>query len=398
MKKGEMRRNSAVFMAVSILYGIGSSFLSEGYVQAYLMELGLSVGQIGLYGTLSSAGAMLSYAAFTFYRPKNGSYLTSVFVCALIMAIFPVIMAMASVLPGRVIWILTGIAVYQFVLGFRASGEYSAVPTLMPRALYGQLSARCGVIGSGLAALVSALSIWVMSGANAMNGYRLLFALAAGAFLLSALAVKAYRPIGNAAAAVRRTLRGRFSWRSAWLLLPHLLRGIASAGFYYFVVASLEKVTLSASGSALIVTVGVAGSMAGCFAFMRLEKQLATGRIVLLANLMCAACAVLTALNGSEAVFFALYFLYMLTANTTAYAIPAGVMYSVSDGELPFISSMRMLMMSGGTSLFLPVFSAMLGAWPAWAVMACAAGVHIAAGVLFRIQYTDRLKGVQTDG
>ena len=180
--------------------------------------------------------------------------------------------------------------------------------------------------------------------------------------------------------------------RTAWILLPHLLRGIASGGFYYFVAVSMQRVTLSASGSSLIVTIGVIGSMMGSLAFMLLEKKLRTGTITLIGNLTAGVCAVLTAFNQSPVLFFALYFSYMLFNIMSGYAIPAGVVYSVPAEELPFISSMRMLMMSVGSMVCIQLFSLMLTSCPAWTVMVISAAIYAAAGVIFRIQYTDALK------
>ena len=61
----------------------------------------------------------------------------------------------------------------------------------------------------------------------------------------------------------------------------------------------------------------------------------------------------LTALNRSPALFFLLYFTYMVTNNITANAVPTGVIYSTPMADLPFISSMRMLVMSGGLMILL---------------------------------------------
>jgi len=102
--------------------------------------------------------------------------------------------------------------------------------------------------------------------------------------------------------------------------------------------------------------------------------------------------AVSTAFNSLPVMFFVLYFGYMAFKNLVDYAIPAGVMYSTPIEELPFISSMRMLMTSGGVTIFIPLFSNMLTAVPAWCVMLAGSMVFAAGGVIFKLQYTDALK------
>lgn len=386
--------NETVFLIVSVLYGLGTSFLSEGYIQAYLMDLGMNVQQIGLFGTLGNAGALASYALFSLYKPKNGNYMTPMFIMALWLAALPVMLALVSLVPQLAVVILLMSALHSFAQGFRASCDYCVVPTIMARARYGNLSGKCGMIGSGLAALVSAVSASILSGADAMTGYMTIFLAAACALIISAAAIRFYKPTAPAEDAAKKEKgKGKLlSARSAWILLPHLLRGIATGGFYYFVVVSMQKVTLPVSGSSLIVTIGVVGAMMGCLAFMFLEKRMKTGTITLIGNLIAGLCAVLTAFNVSPVMFFVLYFGYMMFNNVSAYAIPAGVVYSVPAVELPFISSMRMLMMSCGSTVCIQLFSLLMTVWPAWTVMVISAAVYAAAGVIFRIQYTDALK------
>ena len=51
-----------------------------------------------------------------------------------------------------------------------------------------------------------------------------------------------------------------------------------------------------------------------------------------------------------------------------------------------------LLMTSGGVTIFIPLFSNMLTAVPAWCVMLAGSLVFAAGGVIFKLQYTDALK------
>ncbi len=385
--------NEGFYLIVCVFYGLGTNFLAEGYVQAYLMELNMDVRQIGLYGTVGYVASLAAYLLFNFFKPKGGSYLKPMFFAALCLILFPLMLLLAGIAPRLVLMTIAGNAIYQFMLGFRASCDYSVVPTLFPRSHYGALSSKCGMIGSGLAALVSIITASLVSGGNALSGYMTIFIAAAASMAISAFAMKGYKP-HNDGDLVRRMEHNssRLTWKTIWILMPHLLRGIANGGFYYFVVVSLEKVALTPTLSSLIVTVGVLGAMAGCFAFMKLEKRLTTGWITLIGCVLCGLCAVLTALNSLPLLFFVLYFGYMAFKNMVDYAIPAGVMYSTPVEQLPFISSMRMLMTSGGVTVFIQVFSHMLAVAASWTVMLISAAVFAAAGLIFKIQYTDALK------
>ncbi len=385
--------NEGFYLIVCVFYGLGANFLAEGYVQAYLMELNMDVQQIGLYGTVGYIASLAAYLLFNFFKPKDGSYLKPMFFAALCLILFPLMLILSGIMPQLVLLTIAGNAIYQFMIGFRASCDYSVVPTLFPRSHYGSLSSKCGMIGSGLAAVVSMLTASLVSGGNALNGYMTIFIAAAASMAISALAMKGYKPHNDSNLVKRMEHKGGgFTWKTAWMLLPHLLRGIANGGFYYFVVVSLEKVSLTPTLSSLIVTVGVLGAMAGCFGFMKLEKRLTTGWITLIGCSLCGLCALLTSLNSLPVLFFLLYFGYMAFKNMVDYAIPAGVMYSTPIEQLPFISSMRMLMTSGGVTVFIQVFSHMLIAVPSWTVMLISAAVFAAAGLIFKLQYTDALK------
>ena len=396
-----IRKNIRLFFIVSVTYTLGCSLVGEGYVQSFLMRLGLSDMDIGVYGTCVQLAALLGYGLFLFFHPKRrAGYVRAIFFLGLGGAALPAALIGAGGF-GLPAWILfAGAAVFNLAMAMRAACEYCAVPMLYPRDRYGRISAKCGMAGSGLAALVSAVGASLVSGSDPMRQYLTLFALALFTLTASALIAWGYTPLPEldgeeekAAPRARSALR-----RLIYLLLPHLLRGVAAAFFYYFVPVSLRKVTLSPFGQTLLVTVGVASTMAACWAFMKLQDRFRTGRLILWSNIATALFATATCLNASEPGFFLLYALYMFAFNVTAYAVPVGVLYSTPSAELPRISSLRLLIMSGAScAMYTPVAS-LLSAAPAWAVMAAGGLVHILSGALFCRQYTDALKNPEARG
>ena len=387
-------RNQTAFSLSELGCSFAGCFMSESYVQAYLLMLGLSVGQISLYGTVSYAAALLSYVAFWLYRPRSGSYFGLFNASSYPMLLLPLVLCLAPGIPGRFLLILLAVFIYQICCGFRSASLFSIVPTLFPRRYYGRLLARCSTIGCALGALISIVNALFVK-QQSMAGYGLLFAVSACLYLAAALSIRLMRPTAPEEEEARPDhpgLRASLTPGNLRLLVPHLLRGVAAGGYYYFVVASFHRLTLPASLQPLMVAVGVCGSVFGVFLFGRLDRHLRTGDQIFFANVLCALCGVLTALNSSPVLFFALYFSYMTTNNLTANAVPAGVIYSTPMGDLPFISSMRMLVMSGASCIMIPVWGRLLNAIPVWLVMLFCAGVHIATGAIFRAQYRDPLK------
>ena len=388
------RDNRTIFFWNEFFYTFGANFMTESYVQAYLLLLGLTDGQISLYGTFSYAAAFLSYAAFILYKPANDSYFGMFRVSSLLITVLPAALFIAPVLSAPLYLLLAAVFLYQFCIGLRASSDYSVVPDLFSRKYYGKLMSRCGIAGSAMGALVSVLNATLFKGAG-INSGRILFFTAVVLYLTGAVCVRFLKPIPHEKqekAARSVSLASHFTLRNLYLLLPHLLRGVTNAGFYYYVIVSFSRFELPAQLQPLMVTVGIAGSACGCFVFGRMDKRIKTGKQILIANAVTAACALATAANGSAVLFFLFYFLYMLSTNVANYAIPTGVMYLISKEELPFISSARMLAYSGASFALIPVWGSVLNGLPALWVMGICAAIHVAAGVIFNVQLKDPLR------
>ena len=388
------RRNQRAFFLNELGTSFAGCFLSESYVQAYLLLLGLSVGQISLYGSVSYGAALISYVTFWLFKPVDGSYFAMYSLSSFPLLMLPLALCLVPGLSWRFPLILVAVFIYQFCGGLRSASMFTVVPTLFPRRHYGPLLAKCSTIGCSLGALISITNALFVK-EQSMTSDSLLFALSACLYLAAALFIRLMRPGAPEDEETRLRhagLRASLTPQNLWLLTPHLLRGIAMGGYYYFVVASFSRLTLPAALQPLMVATGVCGSVFGVFMFGRLDQRLKTGDQIFIANILCALCGVLSALNRSPALFFVLYFAYMSTNNLTANAVPAGVIYSTPMESLPFISSMRMLVLSSASCLTIPAWGWLLNALPAWSVMLLCAGVHIATGAIFRLQYRDPLK------
>jgi len=390
-----IQRNILISYISTIAYTLGGSFLNESYIQAYLLQIGMDTMSIGIYGTFSQVAALLGYVLFLIYRPKNRTrYVRNIMIYGLLGCIMPLALIGSAYVRFASLLLYAGVSVYQITMAMKSVCEFSAMPMLYPRERYGRISAKCGMIGSALAAVLSAVSAPFISDGSSLMQYLIFFALAFFGLLASALSAKAYTPMESLLTEEETvSKRERIAIPEMLkILFPHFLRGVATACFYYFVAVSFSSVTLSAIGQSIFITVGVLSTMAACGVFMKLQDRFRTGPIILVSNIIAAASVILTCLNTSEIGFFALYVIYTLTINITAYAIPAGVMYCTPADKLPFISSTRLLVMSGATSLLLTPIAGLLDVFSAWQVMAAGGAIHILSGVIFAVQYTDKLK------
>ncbi len=395
-QSSSVKRNILIFYLSSVSYTLASGLLSEGYVQSFLLRLGLDTMGIGLYGTFSQLSALLGYALFLLWHPRRReTYVRSIFFFGLWTVCLPLSLIGSGRWRFPVFLIYAGTVAYQLGIALKFSCEYSATPMLFPRERYGGISARCGMLGSGLAAAVSATAGSLLSGKDPISPYTVLFALALLALILSALPTRGYTALpalDQAPSPASASPSSPGLSRLLLILLPHLLRGMAAACFFYFVPVSFRSVTLSPLGESLFVTAGVLSTMAACFLFMKLQNRFRTGRVILASNILTAFAAMAACQNASEPGFFALYILYTLSYNVTAYAVPAGVLYSTPSPLLPRVSSLRLLVMSGATCALMTPVAGLLTHLPPLSVMAAGGLLHILSGLLFFAHHTDRLK------
>jgi hypothetical protein len=105
-------------------------------------------------------------------------------------ALYPVGFLIMGVLGGNTAMILGAMlmaaAINGFMGAFRFACENCVVPLLFARRDYGVLLGKSGMIGSALATAVSLIGASVLSKIDAMIGYRVFFAIAAGALMLAA--------------------------------------------------------------------------------------------------------------------------------------------------------------------------------------------------------------------
>jgi hypothetical protein len=379
-------------MVSTILYTLAASFVSADYVQAYLLTLHLSTAEIGLYGSLSHMATLTAYAFFGLFLPGRKNYIPLLFASAFVMALFPLFLlfaGMASSTAGSMLLLSAGCIIYQFSVGVKSSCEYAEIPSLFPRSVYGNLLGKCGMAGSAVAAVMSLLNALLLQDASEQKSYSVLFLSAFVLLLFSALSVKRYAAIPPPKAAQTTVSAGRFTRRQLWLLLPHLLRGVAAGSAYYWVVLSLRPIAMPASLHSFLITFGVSGAMLGCYLFVRLEKRLRSGLLVFIAMLGTAASMVLALFVSSVPLFFLAYLAHVLLRTIADYSIPAGMIYNVPQENLAFHASMRMLLMSGASCLSIPAFAALMDVWPAGSVLIIGAAAYLFAGLFFFVQYTD---------
>jgi len=391
------RRNIAIFLLFSAVFGAATNICAEGYIQAYLIGLGFGTQGIRNYGIAVQAASIAAYL-LSARRPSGIKELKAIYAGAVLCAgIFPAALAAAGRgMPSAALHatVLGAAALYGFLTAIRAATEFNMAPRLFARRLYGSVTGKASVIG-GLVPVGISLGAGLLLRRERAGTYQFLFWVSAAAFLASALFVLLYRLEGDAQAPARVSwpdvLRSAVSPRYAARLLPHLLRGVGMAGMYYIVPSALKNISLSEGESTLLIVIPVLSTIAGSFLYMLLSRRAKSGAITFFSVLACSLLMPPLSILSNKALFFILYLLFFVSNIVSQLSIPTGVLRSTPDGELAFISPMRLLLMSAASSLFIFLFGLCLQAVPPVYIMLLSGAVFAACGAIYKNQFDDHL-------
>lgn len=395
--------NQARFIAAMLTYSVAVNMMSGGYIQAFMLNLGLGAGDVTLHGVTSTASALAAYCMFSLFRPKGGRYFGTMVVNAFLMVLYPVLLLCSALLGGRsaLMLILAGVVLYSLASAFKSSAEFATIPYLFPRREYGRIVGKGASIGCLIAAGISVIGSAVLSTTAGNTGYVCFFAISAVSMLLSALITMRYRPaqeqtyVEQESAAsggvdIRRLLARLGDRAFLWRMLPHLLRGAGMAGLYYFPLVGMTNAPLNAAQSGYLIVISVAAQLLGNLTFMRLSQKVRSGWLVIVPFGIAVTCMLAVPFVHSVPVFMGLYFVVMTASCVSDSGIPQGVMRSTSLADLPLVSSLRMVASSGMNCILVMVLGWMIEVSP-FAAMAVSAAVYMVGGVLYFAQFRDQM-------
>ena len=194
---------------------------------------------------------------------------------------------------------------------------------------------------------------------------------------LSAIIIKHYVPVSEGPTTTQNKARliDVLKNKATYLLIiPNLLRGIASGIFALSAVIMLGSVTSSESVSSFLSTIlAISGTLA-CFIFSLATKRLSCPSLILLGALIFLPSFALITLFD-EIGFMILYFISSIGMMFVDYGVPAYLYMSVPSNIMARYSSIRMLTHNAGIAIGSALAGAMLSSGFAF-------GVTVIAGVL----------------
>lgn len=378
------RRNLVIYSLSGCLYAAACSLCSETYIQSILFAMGKGEGVVGIYGVLSQVSSIVAYILFLFDSPLRRGFQARYTLFSFMMVWLPVALYMSGILslPYSLLFILVAAFVYQFAVAYRSSCEYGSVPFLFSRDSYGRNLTRVNLSGA-----ICSMGMSLLGGKIGRG----IFIISAAFFLVSSGVIGLYHmrvDASQVAPTIKlKELICRFSFHT---MGAHVVRGFAMAGIYYFSVYVLVRITLTEQERFLLILLGVAASITGCVAYLKISRHIKNGSIAFFSFSGCAACLVSAYFISSSTVFLCVFLIMMVCSEVSSLSISIGVIKSTPDRDLPFISAARMLCTNCARAAAIAFFSFLYQNLAPVSVIVMGTAAMVAVGIAYRATLQDK--------
>jgi len=354
-------RNLAFYFLYIVVVIASAGIMTEGYIQTYLLKLGFDARRISYFGFTSQISSIITFVVLSNFNPLKKNALRMYSLAVYCFLIQPACLACVGIfgmgLQAAFILIIVMTAVLGFLSAFRSTAEYGLIRHLFKREQFGTVYGRAGITGGILAAGLSLATGAVISDAPFPTGYIIIFIIsgtfmaAAGTFTL--FFVRKTTDAGDTAANVKYStvLRVILDKKYYIFLFPFLLRGVSIACFYFIMPAVLRRITLTGRDMTAYIAIGVLSSTVGYFLFLKLQRKVRLGLLAFAANAVFSACVIYVCFCESVPVFFVFYALFIAADLVAIMAMVTGIMHTVPVEDLPMITSVRMLLTTGVSSV-----------------------------------------------
>ena len=392
------RKNITIFLMFTVALGIAGNICSGGYTTTYLIKLGFDIEGIRNCGIIEQTVSIFAYLIFT-RLPAVKKGLKNIYAATVLLAgMSPVVYIAAAYIPSfTVIYIIIlSLTALNTILGsFKTVAEFSMLPHLFPRSLYGTVTGKAMVAG-GVISIGISVGVDFLLKNDASSGYTFRFAVSALISAVSAFLVLLYKLDGGGndtpppCIAYSDIIKKIVSARYIKIMLPHFLRGVAVAGIYYIIPVSLENINLSNNEKSYLIIISVVSTITGSFLFMRLNNKIKSGMITFVSIFACSVIMPLVVICINKYIFFILLFVFGIFNIVSSTSIPNGVLRSTTDDELPVITSIRFVLMSVVSALFIFIFGILLKYIAPVYIMLFSGIIFIICGFLYKKQFDDR--------
>jgi len=395
-----LQRYNALWIIVAGLFSTVGTVLVVGPVfETYLVKAGLSAAQIGIYGSVGQVTSAAGMFAFVGIVDRLTWRVRAAVILSLAGTLTPLALAGLSMLSldvqtaEAVFAAVVALAIIQQPVASFFSMVYSS---LSVRALHfnirGRLTGIQGFTGGLLALAVGFAAKNILEAGGFPRGFTVCFAVAVPFYVACALSrgkmvelPELVRP-GRSGSAL--------PWAAIWDVLkvkefrvlfgPNVLRGLSDGVVAFAWVMGLKRLSLpdAYAGWATMAN-AIAGTLLGTLAIALFVDRFGPGLVVFAANALTAVAMVCLAATNSPLVFLGFYALSVFGSTVMGSAVPLGT-YEIGPPELMgAFSGARLMLLSAGTAISLPLVGGLLGSVDALPVFAGGAILKVAGGIWY---------------
>ena len=388
---------SKLYLRDSLL-SIALMFYSGNYIIMFLVASGVSNAGIGIFNSIGSFVSLGSMFLCGLIGDKLKDIRKTITLSFASLSVFYLVMIFFSIVHcgPNIVLIVTIVvqAVTSFLYGFRNILEYKLVYLITDIRRYARVTAVTGLVTGivGVAAgfiislIIDNLPYYPVMTCFFILGLLLIviICLINQSFVVhrehydedAPKAVKASKDKENGFLGV---LKSRHFYV---LAIPNLIRGISTGLLGLVLVIGIQDLAMNATDSSILNTVGMASSFAGSLVFSYLSDKVSS-RLLCLVSSIIVMITIPFSIVGGKLWFYILYFLGISARYIVDGTIPVMVTQIVPYEQMGAYTSLRMMLMTGGSSLASLVGGLLIGNISSFLLFTIAAGMLLICVVVY---------------
>lgn len=373
----------------------GSALSTTTFIQAFLVEMGLSNAQIGVIGFTDS----ISLTAGSFFvvglvaKVRNSARANAW--STLFYAFVPIAIVILTLSGNQnalfaLYAICTVYALQNLGLAFKQSIYTKVLVNFIETRKLSKVVSVSSVIGNLLGILMGGISAAFMTLLFPYN-FTLLFLTAAILLLIGTIVSSWCKEIyPDKPSAVRLEINPFKALWQLWKIAPsrvvlicHIMRGIHAAAMYYLVVVAVKHIQAPDAFLSYIFMTSTAATMLAAMFFGVAGRKIKIGTFYVAGTVLAGICLVFAVITQNMWIFLILNFLLMFGNMLTDISVPVGIYNRFDSDMLGSVTGARMFLTFAGRAVFTMILGLLLDWVSPWILFLVAEICQIGGAVLY---------------
>ena len=355
-------------IVIGMLSTGGLTISSNEIVQIFLLKIGLTKGQIGLFGAAGNISFIVGTLIFMSMADNIRKRIRAAFLSDLSSALIPVVLFIFSIFAveklrtSTVLGILLIVCIMQYFIRSLSNLFSFILPMRLVRIeIIGRFSSVQAVMASIAAIIAGFASVKLLSALKYQNGFTVCFTIAvilllSGSATYLKLAERGSNIIGERGSATNllsvSTIISILKTKEFRILaLPNILRGAVGGVSYFIMAFGISRFNLPVIYAAYIVTLNTIATLGGYVFFGLLDRKVSSGKICFAGSTFAAASLAALVFSYGKVPFLLFNTLFTLGLSVLAMAVPVGIFKTVEANVIGAFTGTRFLLMQSGTAV-----------------------------------------------